>query len=54
MALPLQVQAEYSVSAQHSMPTLDYGNACAYLGEPYINNCGYDPMVKVFHRTMAG
>lgn len=28
--------------AQHAMITLDYGNACDYLGDPYINDCDYD------------
>lgn len=31
-----------NVPAQHAMVTDGYGNACDYLGEPYINDCGYD------------
>jgi hypothetical protein len=31
-----------SIAAEHSMPTLNYGSACAYKGEPYINNCNFD------------
>eukprot|EP01064_Diplonema_japonicum_P020213 TRINITY_DN2934_c0_g1_i3.p1 TRINITY_DN2934_c0_g1~~TRINITY_DN2934_c0_g1_i3.p1 ORF type:complete len:340 (+),score=71.51 TRINITY_DN2934_c0_g1_i3:60-1022(+) len=28
--------------AEHCWPTDSYGNKCLYLGEPYINNCGFD------------
>ena len=31
-----------TVEAEHAMPTLDYGSACGYKGEPYINNCDFD------------
>ena len=31
-----------NIAAEHSQVTLDYGNPCAYLGAPYMNNCGYD------------
>ena len=30
------------IDAQHAQPTDFYGNSCATLGDPYINNCGYD------------
>jgi hypothetical protein len=33
---------ENHLNAQHAMPTDSYGNACDNLGDPYINNCGYD------------
>jgi len=26
----------------HAWPTSKYGNNCDYLGDPYVNNCGYD------------
>lgn len=28
--------------AEHAFVTDRYGNACGYLGSPYLNNCGYD------------
>ena len=28
--------------AQHAMPTDNFGNACATLASPFINNCGFD------------
>lgn len=31
-----------SVRAEHTMPTLDYGNDCAVKGDPYISDCDYD------------
>ncbi|WP_254503963.1 extracellular catalytic domain type 2 short-chain-length polyhydroxyalkanoate depolymerase [Duganella vulcania] len=31
-----------NLPAEHAMPTDQYGNSCATLGTPYINNCGYD------------
>jgi poly(3-hydroxybutyrate) depolymerase len=30
------------LSAEHSIPTDSYGNACSALGSPYISNCNYD------------
>lgn len=39
---PGQISYQSSFAAEHAMPTDDYGNACAFLGSPYINNCAYD------------
>eukprot|EP01121_Diplochlamys_sp_Union-15-3_P003906 TRINITY_DN1384_c0_g1_i1.p1 TRINITY_DN1384_c0_g1~~TRINITY_DN1384_c0_g1_i1.p1 ORF type:complete len:329 (-),score=35.16 TRINITY_DN1384_c0_g1_i1:89-1075(-) len=36
------IKTQYSVPAEHSIVTLNYGKPCAYLGTPYINNCGFD------------
>lgn len=30
------------LNAPHALPTLDYGNACATPGNPWINDCDYD------------
>ena len=30
------------IKAEHAMPTEGYGGACANLGKPFINNCGFD------------
>jgi len=32
----------FNLPAEHAMPTNGYGNACDYLGQPWINNCTYD------------
>lgn len=39
---PGQISYQRSIAAQHAMPTDSYGNACPFLGSPYINHCGYD------------
>jgi hypothetical protein len=38
----------YNISAEHSVPTADYGNACDFLGEPYINDCDFDAAGALF------
>lgn len=32
----------FNYSSEHAWITNRYGNSCSYLGEPYVNNCGYD------------
>jgi len=36
------IKTQYSIQSNHAQPTLDYGNACAYKGSPYISKCNYD------------
>eukprot|EP00762_Andalucia_godoyi_P006607 ANDGO_05077.mRNA.1 type-like protein len=36
------VQTEFSINAQHSQVTNDYGSTCQYLGKPFVNNCNFD------------
>jgi len=36
-----QIRPVFNLSAEHSMPTDDWGNDCTFLGPDYINNCGY-------------
>lgn len=36
------INSSFSVASEHGMPTLDYGNECGHLGEPFIQNCDYD------------
>jgi len=36
------VTTEYGVLSEHTFPTVNYGNSCPTLGEPYISNCNYD------------
>ncbi len=33
------IVADFNTPAEHSMITDNYGNACSYLGSPFINNC---------------
>jgi hypothetical protein len=35
-----QVQVKNNIMSEHSYITNSFGNACDYLGSPYINNCG--------------
>jgi len=37
-----QIATEYDISAEHALITDQYGRACSYLGDPFINNCNYD------------
>jgi hypothetical protein len=32
----------FSTPCEHAMISNSFGNACNYLGSPYINNCNYD------------
>lgn len=36
------ITTEYSVAAEHCMPTLSYGEDCQQLESPYIGKCDYD------------
>ena len=36
------IKGVYNQSGEHSQLTLDYGNDCTTLAEPYLNKCGYD------------
>lgn len=36
------ITTEYSIDAEHCMPTVDYGNNCALLLSPYISKCDYN------------
>jgi poly(3-hydroxybutyrate) depolymerase len=37
-----RISYKRNLAAQHAMPTDGYGNSCATLGAPFINNCAYD------------
>lgn len=39
---PAQLSAVGLADAGHTMPTTDYGAACAITQEPYLNRCNYD------------
>jgi hypothetical protein len=36
------INFKQDIPAQHAMPTDFFGNSCANLGTPYINNCNFD------------
>ncbi|HEY0844059.1 MAG TPA: PHB depolymerase family esterase [Noviherbaspirillum sp.] len=36
------IRYQNDIEAEHAMPTDGLGNACTYLGKPFINNCGFD------------
>lgn len=38
----LTIVSDYSVAAEHCIPTLSYGEACATLKSPYIGKCSFD------------
>lgn len=44
---------EYTIAAQHCMPTLDYGEQCDIKMSPYIGKCDYDGAGNAF-QTMYG
>ncbi len=41
------IKGVYNQSGEHSQLTLDYGNDCTELAEPYLNKCGYDAAGKL-------
>jgi hypothetical protein len=40
------IVADYSVGAEHCIPTVNYGEACATLSSPYIGKCNFDGAYK--------
>ena len=49
------IVTNYNTPAEHSWVTNTYGNSCAHLGEPYINNCNVDVsgiMLNQFYGTL--
>lgn len=39
---PGNIVANYDISAEHCLPTIDYGEPCATLASPYLGNCNFD------------
>jgi len=39
---PSNIVTQFNISSEHSFVTNDFGDACGYLGTPYINNCDFD------------
>ncbi|CAE6960322.1 unnamed protein product [Symbiodinium sp. KB8] len=42
VADPSRIKGVYNQSGEHSQLTLDYGNACTTLAEPFLNKCDFD------------
>jgi len=36
------IKTKFTIPAEHAMPTINFGNACDWLGPPFINKCNYD------------
>jgi len=36
------IKTEFTMDAEHTFPTENYGNACTMRGSPYIGKCSYD------------
>jgi len=51
------IKGVYNQSGEHSQLTLDYGNDCTTLAEPYLNKCGYDAagnlLQHIFKNTLV-
>ena len=48
------IKAVFNISAQHTMPTRNFGNKCNFKGSPYISNCGYDAAFEVLSHAWPG
>lgn len=51
---PRNIKTVLNITAEHSMPTLDYGNSCATLGTPFINACQYDAAYDILNHIYDG
>eukprot|EP01138_Halocafeteria_seosinensis_P000901 gb/GECG01000924.1/.p1 GENE.gb/GECG01000924.1/~~gb/GECG01000924.1/.p1 ORF type:complete len:384 (+),score=34.51 gb/GECG01000924.1/:1-1152(+) len=49
-----QIRAVYDVDGEHSQLTNFYGNPCAKLGSPFINNCNYDAAGSILQHIYKG
>ncbi len=47
------IVANFNLPAEHCIPTLAYGEACATLGSPYIGKCNFDGAGNAF-QTLFG
>ncbi|XP_077985962.1 poly(3-hydroxybutyrate) depolymerase-like [Glandiceps talaboti] len=53
-AFDANIQTKYNLNAEHCTPTQSYGNACSYLGTPYINSCNYDAAYEILNHMYGG
>jgi poly(3-hydroxybutyrate) depolymerase len=50
----VNIKTVYNLAAEHTFPTLDYGNACYYQGSPYIGYCNYDGAYEMLNHFYGG
>ncbi len=48
------IRYKKDIQAEHSVPTDSFGEACGHLGEPFINNCGYDAAGELLQQIYGG
>lgn len=48
------IRTVYNVNAEHTFPTVDYGNACTTLASPYISRCNYDGAYEILNHMYPG
>ena len=48
------IKSHYNVSAEHALPTLNYGNPCGVLGNPYLGKCGFDAAGRILTHALGG
>ncbi|KAJ1426444.1 Alpha/Beta hydrolase protein [Ochromonadaceae sp. CCMP2298] len=51
---PSNILSKYDLSAEHCIPTLDYGEKCSTLSSPYIGDCAYDGAGVALQQLYAG
>ena len=49
-----QIQTKFDLAAEHSMPTVSYGNPCSFLGSPYISSCNFDTAGAILNHMYSG
>jgi len=48
------IKTEFTLSAEHTFPTENYGNACTMRASPYIGKCSYDGAGTVLNWLYGG
>jgi hypothetical protein len=48
------VKAVYTIPAEHSWVTSNYGSNCSYLGSPYLNACNYNAAFEMLNFIYNG
>lgn len=54
LTTPNSVHTVFDVPAEHAWIAKGYGNECAYIGSPYINNCSLDVPGDMLTHIYAG
>ena len=47
------IKADFYINSEHCMPTIDYGEDCDVLSEPYIGNCNIDGAGNAFKALLG-